>query len=139
MNNHTRKLGGVLAPILTIFCFVSLFSCRAKQDCRGESLTTVEVACDSFDVGCMSVGDTIQVSFVLKNTGGIPLYIEDVVPSCDCITAGFSREKVAIGDSTEIKLKYKAEGSSGYLFRTADVVCNSDSPIELIITGFIGV
>lgn len=53
MNNHTRKLGGVLAPILTIFCFVSLFSCRAKQDCRGGSLTTVEVACDSFDVGCL--------------------------------------------------------------------------------------
>lgn len=63
----------------------------------------MEVACDSFDVGCMSVGDTIQVSFVLKNTGGSPLYIEDVVPSCDCITAGFSREKVAMGDSTEIK------------------------------------
>ncbi len=98
---------------------------------------TVDVSRDSVDVGRVIVGDSMQIVYVLKNIGKSPLHIEDVVPSCDCITAEFSHKEVVSGGSTSIVLTYKAEGPPGYLYRTADVICNSVSPIELVFTGYI--
>lgn len=126
-----------------IFIFVlHLLSCTPNKDARNDKgqndSTTVEVSCDSIDIGRVSVGDSIQIVYVLKNAGEHSLYIEDVLPSCDCTTAEFSHEEVVSGDSTTIILMYKAEGSPGYLYRTADVICNSVSPIELKLTGYVG-
>ena len=125
-----------------IFIFVlHLLSCTPNKDARNDKgqndTTTVEVSCDSVDIGRVSVGDSIQIVYVLKNIGKTPLYIEDVELSCDCTTAEFSHEEVVSGDSTTIILTYKAEGSPGYLYRTADVICNSVSAIELVFTGYI--
>lgn len=120
----------------TIVLVLALLSCQAKSDDRlAGSLTTVEVFQDSIDIGCVHIGDTIKLSYLIKNTGDNPLYIEDVLPSCDCITASYPNAEVIQGDTAAIVLTYEVEGAPGFMYRTAEVVCNSDTLIELTFTG----
>lgn len=120
----------------TIVFVLALLSCQAKSDDRrAGSLTTVEVYQDSIDIGCVHIGDTVKLSYSIKNTGDHPLYIEDVLPSCDCITASYPSAEVIPGDTAAIVLTYEVEGAPGFMYRTAEVVCNSNTLIELTFTG----
>ena len=79
--------------------------------------------------------DSAIIDYMIWNIGNAPLVIQDILPSCDCTTARFDKKDVLPGDSMVVTLIYHPESISGYLYRTAEVVCNSKSAIELTFTG----
>lgn len=117
---------------------VMLSACEQRLHCDYRNyLTTVEIRQDSIDIGYVNMGDSIEIPYVLKNSGSSALLIKDIIPSCDCTTASFSSKEVAPGDSTTIVLTYRAEDSAGYLYRTAEIVCNTRQHAELTFTGHV--
>lgn len=76
-----------------------------------------------------------KVTFTLKNTGDIPLVIEDVNTSCGCTTVEFEKEPVRPRGRLDLHVTYKAE-HPGHFNKTITVHCNVESsPIKLAISG----
>lgn len=74
-------------------------------------------------------------TFILKNVGDKPLFIEDVSTSCGCITVDYFKEPVRQGEYGMVTVAYQAERPE-YFNKTITVYCNVEtSPIKLTISG----
>ena len=87
---------------LLISCAL-LFSCGAK--------TTFEIINDDFggahkDYGGQVYMDTINVEYVLKNTGENNLLISQVEPDCSCTVGNFTKDPIKPGETGKIILDY---------------------------------
>ena len=63
---------------------------------------------ESHDFGEIAQGKPVSVEFAFTNTGDEPLLIADVVPSCGCTASAYSKEIIAPGKSSTIKITYNA-------------------------------
>ena len=67
----------------------------------------------SFDFGRIPQGKPVTHVFLIVNTGKEPLLLENVQASCGCTTPEWTKEAIAPGAQSEIKVGYNsaAEGS----------------------------
>jgi hypothetical protein len=63
---------------------------------------------ENHDFGEIKQGKPVSVEFSFTNTGDEPLLIADVVPSCGCTASDYSKEPIAPGKSSVIKITYNA-------------------------------
>jgi hypothetical protein len=97
--------------------------------------TTVEVLQPSLEVLGLKVGEVSQAGFVLRNTGRVPLVINDIKSSCGCTVPDWDKSPVKPGEETQVRVEIKPE-ELGYFHKTIDVYCNiKDSKIQLTVTG----
>ena len=90
-----------------------------------------------YDFGKVNEGDgTIGYEFTFKNTGTIPLIIQDVKTGCDCTSSEWSKQPVRPGETGFIKVSYDVKGRPGTFDKTITVTSNgSATPVKLRITG----
>lgn len=79
---------------------------------------------DTYDWGEVIQGEVVQHSFEIKNSGGAPLRVERVRPSCGCTTVDFDKllEPGAMG---KVTLKIETNKFSGTVRKTADILSNA--------------
>lgn len=76
-----------------------------------------------------------KVSFTLKNTGNEPLHINEVIPSCGCVSVEWTREPVAPGGEGLITTEYDAR-MLGVFQKDLEVYTNaSEQPFYLHLQG----
>lgn len=76
-----------------------------------------------------------KVSFTLKNTGNEPLHINEVIPSCGCVSVEWTREPVAPGGEGQITTEYDAR-MLGVFQKDLEVYTNaSEQPFYLHLQG----
>jgi hypothetical protein len=75
---------------------------------------------DNHDFGEIVQGKPVAVEFSFTNTGDEPLLIADVLASCGCTASDYSKEPVAAGKSSKIKVIYNA-ASMGSFSKTITV------------------
>lgn len=87
------------------------------------------------DLGNFPWEKEITTSFVLYNIGTSPLYIKDVITSCDCTTCKYPMNPIEVGDSAKLYITYKANIPEEFVEDIA-VYCNVDSKmVRLKIMG----
>lgn len=97
--------------------------------------TLIQLDESSVDLGDFDWEQEIQTEFVITNVGESPLVIIDVVTSCGCLTAEYSKASISPGKDMILKLRYKAD-RLGHFNKAIAVYCNaSTSPIQLKIRG----
>lgn len=102
---------------------------------KGTSITTVLLSNRLFKLGTFSWQQPQTATFSFKNTGTLPLVIQDVSTSCGCTTVEYDPKPVQPGGSLDIQVTYKAEHPE-HFDKTVTVYCNAeDSPIVLKIQG----
>ena len=77
-----------------------------------------------FDWGSVLQGEVVIHDFKIKNSGGAPLKIERVKPSCGCTTVDFDKI-IAPGATGKITLKVDTKKFSGTIRKTAQVSTNA--------------
>jgi hypothetical protein len=87
--------------------------------------TTVETEQTEITLKDLKVGKTSEAVFVLKNTGTKPLVIQQVESSCGCTVSEWKKQPIAMGKSTEIRVKITPD-SSEYFNKTVTVHCNTE-------------
>lgn len=91
---------------------VSLMSFTKPAKSATSSMTAtiakINWAKESHDFGEIKQGKAVSVEFSFTNTGDEPLLIADVVPSCGCTASDYSKEPIAPGKSSTIKITYNA-------------------------------
>jgi hypothetical protein len=79
---------------------------------------------ESVDFGNVdSKTDSGYRTITFTNTGGAPLLITNIIPSCGCTVPEWSKEAIKPGKSSEIKVKYDIS-RIGLISKTITVVTN---------------
>jgi len=105
----------------------------------GLSAAEPMLVCDApaFDFGCVLQTQTVQHTFILRNTGDAPVSIGRVHHTCGCTTSPPIRQTVPPGESEPLTVSYDLEGRRGAQRRAVYVFWNSPDglPLQLMLTG----
>lgn len=78
-----------------------------------ENRPQIEISPQSFDFGEIQYGQTVEYSFMVKNTGSEMLEIKRLATSCGCTTAKITKEQIDPGEETELRVTYDSGAMSG--------------------------
>lgn len=101
----------------------STASSRAGSE--GSSLTTIQWIDSIKNLGRITEGQKLQVSFRFKNTGDKPLIIESVRPGCGCTVADYPKEPIAPGAEGEITGSFDSQGRENLQRKEIAVTANT--------------
>jgi len=119
------------------FCFISVLTFKANaQSSLVDTKPKIVFEQTSYDYGLIFAGDNGEVILIFKNEGKSPLIINNVVSSCGCTVAKWSKDPVMPNQSGTIKVTYNTN-IIGNIKRSITVTTNDPkmSRIVLIITG----
>lgn len=68
----------------------------------------IKLNAETYNFGKIKMGVPVTTFFTVTNTSDKPVVLESVTPSCGCTTPEWSKEPVAPGASTQIKVGYNA-------------------------------
>jgi hypothetical protein len=94
----------------------------------------------TFDFGSRDASETVDHTFVLKNTGTADLEIKRVQPACGCTTAELEKKIVPPGESSRISAKLSLAGRGGELQKPILIESNdpSNPALQLVMKGVVG-
>lgn len=85
-----------------------------------------------FDFGFSPQNSSISHVFWLKSAGDDTLKIESVVPGCGCTKAPLERDKIAVGDSTNVEIIFSTGSYQGAVTKNPKVVTNEGPPDKFL-------
>jgi uncharacterized cupredoxin-like copper-binding protein len=89
---------------------------------------------DSFNFGDIKQGETVSHTFVLSNSGGDLLKINNIQASCGCTAASPEKNELAPGESTNLTVKFNSTGRQGMQKKTVKIFTNDPQTPEMTIT-----
>jgi hypothetical protein len=87
-----------------------------------------------YSFGKIPQGRPVIHIFEIVNTGKEPLMLENVQASCGCTTPEWSKEPIAAGATSSIKVGYNAY-ADGHFNKTVTIFYNNGQTKALIISG----
>lgn len=79
------------------------------------------------DLGSITKGQVVEVSWRFKNTGTQSLTVADVRAGCGCTTPDPPKEPIAPGAEGVIKAKFNSENFSGHVSKDVYVQANNSN------------
>ena len=94
----------------------------------------------TFDFGNKDSSETVDHTFILKNTGTTNLEIQKVQPACGCTTAELEKKIIPPGESTKIAATLSLAGRGGEVQKPIFIESNdpANPTLQLVIKGIIG-
>lgn len=132
-------MNNILKYILYVVSFVSLLGLGwlfGKSDFfKKEYVTTIGIKNNIYDFGEIKKGIEKSTYFKYKNTGDIPLIINDVETRCGCTAAKWDREPLMPGEIDSLVVYYDAK-ALGFFSKEIIIRFNSKEGFgQLFITG----
>ncbi|WKD86038.1 hypothetical protein KCTC32516_01389 [Polaribacter huanghezhanensis] len=81
------------------------YSCDKVNEYFREA-PVVEYSKMTYDFGSITMKDTINYTFKIKNISKNDLILEDVQSSCSCTVTNFTKKNVKLNEFAEIKVMY---------------------------------
>jgi hypothetical protein len=123
----------VIVLVLFIFQSMKLLAQDAAKIANGKILGIEELF---FDFGKIPQGKPVHHVFFVKNLSNKPLSIDNVQASCGCTTPEWSRDSIAPGAITEIKVGYNA-AVTGSFEKTINVQFGKSESETISVRGFV--
>lgn len=102
MKKYSVTISLFIVSILIIFM---VFHKREKYyyvDIKGKADIPVKM----YDFGKITYLDTINYTFIIRNTGREMLVINKVLPNCNCTVVDYKKGRISPGHSVEIKARF---------------------------------
>lgn len=119
------------------FAIVIAFGLNAQTTVSDQASVTPEVISmkeTAFDFGTIPQGKPVYHFFEVINTGKTPMVISNVQTSCGCTTPEWSKEPVAPGGTTKIRVGYNAAGE-GHFEKFITIMYNQNLSKQIKIHG----
>jgi len=130
---------------LAVVLCLSFFNANVQSHALEEKLATEKqprIFCEepTFDFGSRDASETVDHTFVLKNTGTADLEIKRVQPACGCTTAELEKKIVPPGESNRISAKLSLAGRTGELQKPILIESNdpTNPAFQLVMKGVVG-
>lgn len=123
-----------------VLFFSALFLCIGVAVAQSKNKPVgaeISAAATDFDFGVIKEANgKVSHVFTIQNTGSSPLVIAKVQPSCGCTDPEYSKEPVAPGKETKIKITFDPAGRPGPFTKTIAIYSNGrDGAFILRIKG----
>ena len=128
--NKMKKLFSLLS-VLTIAFAINAQTNVAAAAATPDILSMKETA---FDFGTIAQGKPVFHLFEVTNTGKAPMVISNVQTSCGCTTPEWSKDPIAPGATTKIRVGYNA-AAEGPFDKTITIMYNQNLTKQVKITG----
>jgi hypothetical protein len=79
----------------------------------------------SHDFGVIKEGDKVSHIYKLKNTGEVPLIIQDAKPSCGCTAPDWTKTPIPPGGEGFVKAEFDSNGKPNAQNKTITVTSNT--------------
>ena len=121
-----------MKKLFTLFSAIAIaVVLNAQTTTTEEVLSVKEVA---FDFGTIPQGKPVFHFFEVTNTGKDPMVISNVQTSCGCTTPEWSKEPIAPGGTSNVRVGYNA-ASEGHFDKTITIMYNQNLSKQVKITG----
>ena len=89
-----------------------------------------------YDFGTVKDGAIVEHTFTFKNTGSVPLIIQNASATCGCTVPKKPEKPIAPGETGEIQVRFDSSNKPGVQNKTVTVTANTDPAItRLVIKG----
>lgn len=95
----------------------------SKENLDDTSLLVVDEP--TFDFGTVPQGTIVEHTFLLRNTGKLPIEIRQIHPACGCTTAALGSTSLGSGATALLKVKFDTTGFEGYKVKGVKIYTNS--------------
>ncbi|MCC8197559.1 MAG: DUF1573 domain-containing protein [Tannerellaceae bacterium] len=109
-----------------IFIFMAMFLTIGSLAAQDNAVISVKESTHDFGE-IMESNGPVSHTFVVENTGDMPLVITRVVASCGCTTPEWTKEPIAPGKSGNIAVTFDPKGRPGPFSKTISVYSNGKS------------
>lgn len=119
------------------FCFTAVIIVLFGLNTFAQQMKAIQFREETFDFGSVKEeSGAVTHEFMFTNTGGRPVKILTVQPSCGCTTPSWSKEPVGVGKTGFIQASFNPKGRPGYFNKSLTVTTDLDgNPIVLQIKG----
>ena len=118
--------------LLTFFLFSTTTAVFAQAESKLPEI--LEVKETVYDFGKIAQGKPVYHEFEIANIGILPLKIDNVAASCGCTTPEWSKESIATGGRTRIKVGYNA-AAEGFFEKEITIHYNGNQTKQIRIKG----
>lgn len=123
--------------IISLLC-ISVAAAKAQTSVtpavQVAAIETLSLKETNFEFGRIPQGRPVTHVFEITNTGKEALKLDNVQASCGCTTPEWSKEAIAPGTSSTIKVGYNAL-AEGAFSKTVTITYNGNQSKTLIISG----
>ena len=99
-----------------LFILVACSSSVLLSGCKKRiSPTEISVADSIRHYYPIVAGETLDMSFIVKNTGSEPFLIDDIQPSCGCIVTSEYVKVIPSQDSVILRFSFNSNKNTGYV------------------------
>ncbi|NBR49446.1 DUF1573 domain-containing protein [bacterium] len=124
----------------TIFVSALSLICAALSTSAAD-VATPQIQCEeaTFDFGSRDAAESVEHTFLVKNTGTADLEIKKVQPACGCTTAELEKNIIPPGDSAKVAAKLSLAGRSGEVQKPINIESNdpTNPTLQLLIKGIV--
>lgn len=92
-----------IVPIL--FCFIFCQACDKTTEAVNVA-SNIEFSNKSYDFGVISMRDTVDYTFKIKNLSDQDLILKGVESSCSCTITDFTKEPVKKNRTAKVRVKF---------------------------------
>lgn len=149
--DQTKKQKSTWGVVLFIFVLLIIFNYanRSKNDDRKisdvikgiaapDSLPRISFENLSYYFDTISKGDTVQIEFVFKNKGRAPLVINEVMATCGCTAAFYTKDSIAMGEKGIVNVIFNSWNKEGNVDADVSVMSNAtNNDVFLRIHGYV--
>jgi hypothetical protein len=84
------------------------------------------------DFGTITEGESVEHTYLVKNTGTAPLIIQKAEPSCGCTVPDWSKQPIPPGGNGFVKAKFDSSGKPGIQNKSITVTANT-YPVQTVL------
>lgn len=118
----------MLPRVLSILLLLSTISCAQMIGPKAVVQQKLH------DFGDVNQGEIVKTSFIISNSGGDLLEINNVKASCGCTAGKPEQSKLKPGESTKIEVSFNSKGRRGIQQQRVTVTTNDPENKELVLT-----
>jgi hypothetical protein len=117
-----------------LFLLIAFTGVRAQTAAVQQVADPLTVKEAEHDFGKIPQGKPVYYQFEIRNTGTLPLKLDNVTASCGCTTPEWNREEIPAGGTSLIKVGYNA-ASEGAFEKYITVSYNGSASKQIKIKG----
>ena len=123
-----------MKKLFTFFSAITVAVVLNAQTTASQEVLSVKET--EFNFGTIPQGKPVYHFFEVTNTGKDPMVISNVQTSCGCTTPEWSKEPVAAGATTKIRVGYNA-AAEGPFDKHITIMYNQNLSKQIKITGIV--
>lgn len=90
----------------------------------------IEYQQTEYDFGTVKDGAIVEHTFTFKNTGDVPLVIQNASATCGCTVPKKPEKPIAPGETGEIQVRFDSSNKPGIQNKTVTITANTEPAIS---------